>query len=359
MTWKFFVLIYILMTSVEIDAQMRSFYVYKPENTEGSDAQFSPVTAFLNGGFDVLRIGFGTRKVTEIAYMNGIKNVARNLKDTPRLIREYNQNENRNFWADQVFPLRFSHTSSAWVPNYESHIVGEGLVCRKLAEWFAHRQVPLPYLWAIVTTGSFQYLNEAIENGEYKGDSVDHVADILIFNPLGWALFAYDPVARFFGQTLDGVNWNLQPMINPATGTLVNAGERFMLRYRLPKTQRFKVFYSWGINGIVGVAYQGTRNLTYSYGMGLKASRLRPSIEGSQRVVFPKTMHLDFAFYVDRNGSLLLSASQTGVQDLDVKVNVYPGVFSSFGFYVAYGPVWGVQVGATFRQLPFGFYAGR
>ncbi len=67
--------------------------------------QFTPATAMLNGSFDILRNGFDSRRVSNIQFANGFRNINRILGHSTAIIADYNRGGERNFWTHQVFPL--------------------------------------------------------------------------------------------------------------------------------------------------------------------------------------------------------------------------------------------------------------
>lgn len=343
----------------KIHGQLREFYFYHPDIDYGSNASFSPFSAFFNGGFDILRNTYDTRVITKINFGIGIRNINNNLYHAGRIVRDYNRLDGHDFLKEQILPHDIGINRSPWVPNYQSHLIGEGMVCRQLGEWYASRNVPMPYLWAVLNTCAFQYTNEAIEMSWSKGESVDPIADLLIFNPAGWILFYFDPVARFFGQTLHMANWSLQPSYNPYNSIVANAGEQFIIKIDIPKIKKVQIFYGWGIDGTVGLSYKSNSGLNYSTGYGLKARRLKASIEQKQSVVYPE-LEPNFVFYVDRRESLLLSVNQTGIHEIHTIINIYPGYVlpKHFGVYIGLNTYLGVHFGVTYSILPFGLFAG-
>jgi hypothetical protein len=355
------ILLILLLHGVSFAAEDEDdYYFYKPALDFGSEAMFNPVSVMINGSFDILRNGYGSRDIRLIEFNNGFRNVNRLLWHADEIIAEYNRVPGHNFWVDQVFPLGHELNAMGWWPNYKLHLIGEGMVCRKLSEWYDYHKVPWPYFWAIVNTAAFQYLNEVVENGPIRYNSVDPIADLLIFNPLGWALFAIDPVAKFFSHTLNLDFWQPQPVFNPANGVLTNAGEQFIGRINVPGLKKYQVFYSFGIDGVGGVTYKGTNGNNYSMGAGMRANRLKESILSGQRIVYPE-LEPHFAFFMDRSGSLVLSITQTSVKEINLIINCYPGLAfnRNWGLYFAVNTYLGPHLGITYINSPIGLFMGR
>ncbi len=344
--------------------QLAEHYVYRPQNTVGSDAQFSPLSAFMNGAFDYRHFVKGG--LLDQHYATGFSNVGRLLWESPWIIGDYNQRDGHNFWAEEVFPTRLGRGSSPWVPNYQSHLVGEGLVCRQLAEWYDANGYRSPYLLAVLTTFSFQFMNEVNENGSYTGNSVDPIADILIFNPLGWLLFYFDDVAEFFARDLHFSNWGGQALLNPTTLDVINAGENYAIKVGIPTSERWHAFYAWGVYGVWGLSYRRASGLSVSVGAGPCATNLEEKLLYSASNYERKndrTMRLleasvepRIVLLVDTDESLLFSVSQTGVERPNVEINFRPGSLgdSRIGAYIGYSGGLGFSVGLTYGAWPVG-----
>jgi hypothetical protein len=351
------VVLTILLIVGSANAQLRVHYIYHPR-TYGTDAQFGPASTMVNGTFDVLRNTFTTRKVQDIQYWNGVRNVTNNLVHADDVICQFNEWSNRNFWKYEVLPMDWDLTGGAWVPNYQTHIVGEGLVCRQLAEWYDAHDYRFPYLMGVMTTASFQFMNEVVENDGSKKYSVDPVADLLIFNPIGWALFYFDPVAGFFGEKLHFANWSGQPMLNPYNGIMTNAGEQFMVRTDLPWTDHYRFMYTWGSMGGWGLSLKGKSKRNYSATVGLEAEQLTENVNKRVRWVTAE-LEPHFSFFYDREGSLLFGISQTGYKNPNIIVNIYPGfIHSRVGVYAAVNRLHGIHVGISVLGSPLGLFAG-
>ncbi len=363
-----FVAIALFGGASEAPGQLREHHIYHPENDFGSDAMFTPLQAFVNGSCDFLRDGYGTRSLLDRHYLNGMKNVNRVLASPLEVIRAYNRHEGKNFITDQVFPLRFGLSDMPWIPNYQSHLIGEGLVCRESAEWYDARDYRFPYTFAIITTLLFQYANEVTENGDFTGDTVDPIADMYIFNPLGYLLFYSDAVSEYFGTTLHYSRWDSQPVMSPTNLAIANAGRNFVIKHNVPRSDRWHFFYAFNVHGTLGMSYENAEKESYSFGAGVAAKRLKrmilKDVGGDLRPVsdiVPSSVMPNFAFFYDRNGSLLLSVSQVGIDGLHTIMNLYPGAAWDWpiGTYLSYNHDFGLHVGISFQVLPVGLFVGR
>ncbi len=330
-----------------------NLYFYNGSIDYGTEGQFNPGSVYINGGFDILRNGFVPRQIQKIRFRNGFDLLNESLSNPHQVIKDFNDSSTMNFFEYQVFPKTFKGKKGAWFPNYQSHLIGEGMVSRKLAEWYDFHHYPYPYTLGVLTTFAFQYTNEMMELSPFKKPSMDPIADIYLFNTAGYILFALDPVAEFFGKTLNLNCWYPQPVLSPIDGTLSNAGEEFIMKYRPPKCKRFQIFYSWGIDGTAGLTYNGANQSNYSVGFGQKAFRLKQSLV-NYNIIYPE-LEPHFIFFYDKNESLLFSCSQTGIKKTNIIVNIYPGLLhKKMGLYSSYNDFSKFEFGVTWQNIPLG-----
>jgi len=354
---QLFLFIYVTMNSVYSQS---NYYFYRPDINYGSEVYFSPFSMVLNGSYDILRNGGHDKNIFKIEYKAGFDGILTNILHPIKNIEHYGW---ERFISQQIFPITSKQEKDQvqYVPNYTHHILGEGMLYARTAEWYDYHSVPYPYLFSAVTTTLFQFINEAIENRGYMGTDVDPIADLLIFNPIGILLFSFDGPKRFFTQTVHLYDWSLQPILNPVTGKLENAGEQFIIKFDLPFETNYSAFAYWGIYGIFGVSYSGDRIHNYSFGAGTIVNKLHENISNNTRWMNPELDGAIGLFY-DKNHSLMTSIILSGPKQYNVRVNVYPGLFKfhnfSPGFYLAAGEWDKFLFGVTLAQFPLGLYLG-
>lgn len=143
--------------------QLQAFskhYFYNSTQKIGSETFFNPATVYINSGFDYLRNG----RIVGNPFKNKAFTLLNdNLINFPETISNYNNNSDFNFWEKEIFPLVWEKKHASWLPNYKSHLIGEGLLCRKMAEWYDSKGFSYPYLYGVISTFAFQYTNEWIE----------------------------------------------------------------------------------------------------------------------------------------------------------------------------------------------------
>ncbi|MFH1851294.1 MAG: hypothetical protein ABIA75_03025 [Candidatus Neomarinimicrobiota bacterium] len=331
------------------------YYYYHPGADYGTELLFNPVTLLLNGSFDILRNGARTKDITAIDYRAGYENVIANISDPLNRIRRYGVEE---FIAHEIFPVRGSDFNyiQYW-PNYATHVFGNGMQYVKAAEWYDFHGFDKPYLLSGITTTAYQFLNEVVEHSSRATLNVDPIADLLIFNPVGLALFSLPATRRFFSETTQLLDWSLQPMLAPATGFLENAGQQYALKYPLPGSARVKGFVFWGIQGMVGASLARPDGEALSLAAGVIVNNLRE--KRLNRVAF-MAPHLDGAIglFHDRNNSLLYSVIISGPRLPNCRVNIFPGIirtrWGSPGIYCGFGQWDGLLVGIGWAVSPVG-----
>ncbi len=334
------------------------YYYYNPEQNYGTELSFNPLTVCMNGSFDILRNGAHSKDILTQEYRAGMENVWRNISHPFKNIDQYGW---KNFIGQEIIPLSMNKDRSRYVPNYMHHVIGSGMIYKKLAEWYDHNGIPFPHVASALTSMFYHYMNETLENGGYQGSNTDPIADLLLFDPLGILLFSFDSVNHLFSRNLVLEDWSLQPVYNPRTHVIDNAGQQFVLKYKLPYFERWSLFTYWGINGISGLSYSFENGHNVSFGIGQVVNRLNPNLLRNSRYMTPE---LDGAvgFFYDRNHSLLLSTIITGPRMYNARINLYPGLLSwrwfHPGLYVGFGEWDHFICGMTLAHVPFGISAG-
>jgi len=329
----------------------------------GSDSQFNPVQATLHLSYDILRNASYQDDPLQMAYGTGFANVAKNLAHPFEAIEK--AGGAAEFIGHEVFPIKgIDSDYGQWVPNYTLHILGEGMVYRKLWSWYASRDVPVPWLFGLLNTAAAQFINEAAENSTFRGPNTDPVADFYIFNPIGYLLFSLDPVARFFSTTVRINFWPHQATFDVVHRKLLNTGGNYSFKIPLPRTD-LKLFYYTGTDGLFGLSIPTRRgdSISVAAGTHLYAVRAQYTEQGA-RLILPADLEYSIGVYWDRNESLMTSFQLTGPQHLTALANVYPGLLSAgnfrFGLYVCAGYYDGFATGLSISWLPLGpgFSAG-
>jgi hypothetical protein len=316
----------ILLLGVPAFSQPDENYFYKNRNY-GSEALFNPLTEILNSSFDIIQLDGHSRKLFELPYGKGFTNIARNLRDPFGPISRYGWG---NFLADQVFPIHLTKKDAQWWPNYQLHLIGGGMTYRRLLEWYRTYDFPSPAAFAVGTLAGVCILNESVENGAYQGDNVDPIADLLIFDPGGMILFSFDGVAKFFAETMNLSDWSLQPSFTTSPFALHNNGQYFSMKWKLPFSDHWHLFYYFGMNGLIGLSYKLDDGSAFSLGGGLRGKKLQVLDQSTNKQTLELIWNVG-AFY-DRENSLMASLFVSGLTDYTVSMNLYPGMIDVGGF---------------------------
>lgn len=348
-------IIFIILLAGNLFSQHSNYYFYKPDARIGSDYYFNPLNMVLNGSYDILRNGTHSKDLSKIRYSIGIENVWWNITHPVKAIDQYGW---KYFLSEEIFPLSVRKNEAQYFPNYFHHAIGGGMLYVKTAEWYNYHGFPYPKTASILTSTIYQVINEAIENYSYKGVNTDPIADILIFNPLGYILFESDAVKRFFSQTAPLYDWSLQPIINPHNNFMENAGQQFVIKFDPGLFEDYSFFWYWGISGIIGITYSGDKIHNYSFGAGQVVNRLKENVRRDSRLVTPE-MDGVLGFFYDVNNSLVTSLLITGPGLYNARLNVYPGYIDlgwfTPGFYLGFGEWDKFIFGISFVHIPIGF----
>jgi hypothetical protein len=323
----------------------------------GSDSEFNPVQTTLHLSYDILRNASYQDNPFKIAYATGFENVLENLASPLDAIAK--SGGTAEFIGREVFPIKgLNPAHGQWVPNYTLHALGEGMVYRKLWSWYASRDVPVPWLFGLLNTAAAQFVNEAVENGDFRGPNTDPVADFWIFNPIGYALFSIDPLARFFSSTVRLNFWPGQATFDVLHAKLLNTGGNYSFKFPLPQTD-LKLFYYTGTNGLFGLTIPTKRGDAVSVAAGTSLYAVRPVYtEQGGRIVVPADLEYSLGAFWDRNESLLGSFQLIGPKHVTGLLNIYPGLLHvagfRFGVYSSAGYYDGFAMGLSVSWSPVG-----
>lgn len=320
----------------------------------GSDAAFHPISEVINGALGILQISSNWTTLDEIDWAHGLEVTWESITHPVRTVDAYGRSD---FITGEVVPASFGWSNLQWVPNYSLHMIGGGARHRAFLEWYDAHGLPHPAVWAWGTTILHAFAVEAVEHYNDPGPTVDPVADMLVFDPLGALLFSSDRVARFFSHTLNMRIWSGQPAYNPVINAFENAGQNYGLHFFFSEHHRVGVFSYWGMSHLFGITVRGGEGFDWSIGLGGAVDELREEQRANSMHSLYAQIKWDGGLFVHRNGSLLASlhASQAWTQLL--RLNVYPGWLNvgglSTGFYTG---VRGDEVilGITFANFPVG-----
>jgi hypothetical protein len=329
----------------------------------GTQLNYNPLNVIVNGGYGILQIPqsisseYG-RRILDYPYVDWSKNVWSTVGHPIRTINEFGW---KDFITTELFPLTLNMQGNQWVPNYFLHLIGGGLHFRATEEWYRYRGFGAPRIWSIGTMVAYHALSEVVENQGKKGLAVDHLADLLVFDPLGILLFTNDDVCRFFSEKLNMAEWSMQPAMNIATGNLENMGQFYVVKYPVSNNERWNLMIHFGLHGMAGFAHQWQDGRSLALTGGFLVEDLVEIEPGGGERVLQGVLTWRVGVFYDMNNSLLASLMISSVAENRVRLNVYPGVLRlgafSPGFFVSGDEEWVVGVYVSF--VPIGAAWGR
>ncbi len=320
----------------------------------GSDASFHPVSEVINGAFGILQISSNWVTLDQIDFQQGLSVTWRSITHPVRTIDAYGTSA---FVTDQMVPATLRWNNLQYVPNYTLHLIGGGARNRAFTEWYRAHDFAAPALWAFGTTVLHAFAVESVEHYGETQPTVDPVADMLFFDPLGAVLFTSDRVAGFFSHTLNMSIWSGQPAYNPVINTFENAGENYGLHFFFGDRSRVGIFSYWGMSHLFGVTVRGGSLFDWSVGVGGAVEELHERDRGNGTTSPFARIKPDAGVFLHRNGSLLASVQVSRAWTQLLRVQVYPGVFSVGGYTTGfYTGIRGNDVifGMSFSRFPVG-----
>jgi hypothetical protein len=329
----------------------------------GSESQFGPLNVFINVGYVVPGRLRTTANLTDIRYKKGWDNVADSLTHQGDVFEEsggFGESLKKEF-------IPFAHPSGAWLPNYGLHFLGEGMLSRKLEEYFRYNGVQgeyAPKLLAASTVIAAQLMNEVVEYELPWEQRLDVVADFY-FNMAGIIAFSYDGFAEYFSnESVEYYYWPGQPVIDVEDSALFNQGENYFLRFG--EGWKYAIMMGMPANGF-GISLP-LDNMNYEYISIMLGSdvlihrRSFDAREESERIGdfvaadIAKEYTAAINVYWDRKGSLMASSSLSFSPSWQLSVNAYPekrwGLEFAIGGYAVVSEEGANTIGVTFDFMP-------
>ena len=311
-------------------------YMYYTGKNYGTDAQFNPVSEVLNEGFDVMgQYGYGKHLLSghfnadSTSWTSDLHNVWRSVWHFDRTYHLYGWKVVKN----ELLPLSTTRVpgGGSWLPKYEAHMFGSGMVTRKMTEWYDMHGYKHPFLLSVLTMYAAHFANEAMENNGFRILNEDCTTDFLYDDPAGMFIWQWGGIERAFSGRFRLVNWPQQPSWNVSHQTLENTGQTFVLRGPIPRSDNWRWFYLFGLTGSGGITRVLSNGHSISVGGGYDAIEnvVVDSTIGAKGV----TLRPKAAAYWDKNGSLLLSVTvgtPNGIRSF-FSVEAYPGAFNVAG----------------------------
>ena len=296
------------------------FYKGRPY---GTDAFTGPLDPIFNKGYAVAQFNNRNRFIFDYDYGTG--HVWRSITELGSNVERYGGW--RDFIGDEVFPTSFEWREWKWAPNYFGHIIEGGITARRMAEWNRAHGVPAPTLTAAAIVMASAVINEMYAHPGFEMGTAATAADLLLFDPLGIALFSMDGFSRFFSEKLRANVWGSQAGLT-LRGELVNSGNNIILKLPVSPIDGTSIFIRSGLAFTPGVTFHQPGGLDVSVGFGAEGRVQTFDLETGAEV---PELALGGGVFIDRHGSLLVSVMGSEVEHRRFVVNVYPGVVDVWG----------------------------
>lgn len=311
----------------------------------GTDAQFNPVSMVLNEGWDITQLENRESRISRLNGSDAFARLGRTMSHPVASIRAQGLDE---FVSSEILPTTLRREKAQWIPNYQLHLIGGGILNVKAEQWYRDNGYASPKLLAFTTSAAAWVLNETSEIATSTSDySTDPVADIFLFNLGGVLLFQSAAVRDFFSRSVETMNWPLQPSIDPRDGRILNAGQYYALKIPVPTTRDWKLFYHMGLGNIAGFTRRVGEGHSVSVGVGAYARRIvhLDSVRNSASLS-PK-----LGLFWDHDNSLWASVFYNSQSVQRFSVQIYPTPWTSWpvplGFWGTFGGPDGMGFGVT------------
>ena len=347
-------LLFFLFLATSLHAQEKEYYFFHPY-TYGSDGLFNPISLIEIGGFDSYQIIDREPTWQNTDWNIAAANVWRSLISPLPVISAFGW---KRFMQQEILPSSLNVNEAQWVPNIMLHTIGGGMDYRKISEWYNYYNVPVPYLCGILTCVAYEFINETVENGPQTSPNEDCIPDVLIFQPLGFILFSFDGASEFFSSTLQMNDWSEQTGLSFAPFAIRNAGQNSVMKLALNQDRSTNLFFHFGEFAIFGLSLKTNSEYAVSFGGGVASTGVKdlPTINGvPENTVTSGPMA---GIYYDRNNSLLASVVYSDNQNTRFRLNLYPGMLSSYeycpGVFLTIAANGSTIAGVTMQILPVG-----
>jgi len=336
-------------------AQDTAYYFYRGL-PYGSQANYDPLNVIINGGYGVLQIpNYTDRQVFEYPYRSWWKNLWEHIGHPVNTIDRFGW---KRFLSTEIFPTSLNIEKQQFFPNYFLHTLGAGMHYRATMEWYRHRRFPHPAISSALTMTAYHLLSEMVENRSNTETTVDAIADLYVFDPLGIALFSNESVCRFFSQKLELAEWSNPPAYDFHSRNLENMGQFYVMKYPLTRDKRWKAFSHFGLNAVAGLSRKIDRERSLSLGLGFTVRELTPAQEDQAGSALTARLALRAGAFYDLNNSLMCSVILTGIPESRFRMNVYPGLLKykgiTPGLFLSQEASRGWVAGVKLQYLPLG-----
>ncbi|EQC48003.1 hypothetical protein [Bacteriovorax sp. Seq25_V] len=267
---------------------------------EKRDGFFFPVKYYFNGSFDVIQ---NPEWFQQDDYRRKHQEVYNRIKNPDKSIRR--DGGYGKFFRDEFL-------SSRVIPNIGLHTMGASYDSYWLTQYFEYYNYPIAPLWTLLTTYATHLGNEALETSHEEITSHDHIADLYVFDVLGFVLSTKHEWIEFLTQDLGMRAWHGQPIWDVSTDNVFNPGLNYIYRPEFLKFSNYAPIIHTGMQNMGGLSmYQGERTHSLLAGIALT----NPLKQKGRFVI---------GYYFERNDELVASVLLNSGENMRYKVNLYP-----------------------------------
>jgi hypothetical protein len=336
-----------------------SFFFYQGY-PYGSQASYNPGSVVINGGYGIWQVPsrYWNRGLFRAPYGRWWRNTWSSVGHPVRTIEAFGW---ERFLNTEILPADpLNRNREQFIPNYFLHGIGAGMHFRATAEWYAYHRFPHPRLWSLATMAAYHLTTEVVENGENTGPTVDAIADLYVFNPLGILLFSSDRVCRFFSGRLHLAEWSQQPAYNARTDNLENMGQFYVVRLPLDREGGWSAMAHFGLHGMLGLSRQTGDGRAWSATVGLMVEDLEAAVQEGTGQALAARLSWSGGIFYDRNNSLMASLMVSGLSHNRARLNIYPGVLRRGWLSPGISASWGHELvlGINLACCPLGIAWG-
>jgi hypothetical protein len=320
----------LLLSAARADASPDTTAYFYRGLPYGSQANYNPLNVLVNGGYGILQVpSYPDHRVLSYHYREWWDCLWLHIGSPLHTIDRFGWGR---FLSTEIFPTSLDIERQQFFPNYFLHALGAGMHYRATLEWYRSRGIDHPAAASLLTMAGYHLLSEMVENRDNREPSVDAIADLYFFDPLGIFLFSRPSVCRFFSRKLELAEWSGQPGFSFGRKELVNMGQFYVMKYPLTGDHRWKVFSHFGLNGLSGLSRRTGRGGYLSLGLGFSVKELTPAQQDQSGRALTARLAFRTGAFFDVSNSLMCSAVYSQVPENRLQVNLYPGLIGFRGF---------------------------
>lgn len=231
-----YLILFLMMMGIMTNIRANNL-IYTPEKFP----DFSPVTYYFNGTFDVIQNPYW---FSQQDFFKKHETLWKRVRDPHHSIKK--DGGYYELFKDEVFTGRV-------LPNIFLHSIGGAYDTRWLTEYFTEKGYWNPKLWSFFLTFAAHIGNEALETSGKEISSHDHIADLYFFDIVGFMMASDNDIMKFFVDELGMEAWHFQPAWDFQHDNIFNAGLNYIYRPKYFKGKVRPILFS-GMQNMGGIS---------------------------------------------------------------------------------------------------------